>query len=210
MLFFKKSLLFFCFLVIKISLFSQLVEVVKEISDVVLDIKYSTTDNFTEKKIYSSAKCFLQKECVDALKHVQEELKKLGLGLKVWDGYRPFFVQEIFWQIIPDDRFVAKPVREKDKLIKGSKHNRGTAVDLTLINLNTKQELKMPSGFDEFTVLANRVYERMGKEEKENCLLLENLMKKYGFISIYDEWWHFDWNNWQNFALLDIGLDQIN
>lgn len=190
---------------------TSLVELVKIIPHIKLDIRYATTNNFTNKVVYPSAKCYLQKEAADALLKVQEKLEQkkdtqhpAGLGLKVFDGYRPLSVQKIFWSICPNENFVANPA-------KGSKHNRGTAVDLTLIDLKTGEELAMPSGYDDFSEKASRNYEKMTTDEiRQNCKLLENTMKKYGFNPLPSEWWHFDFMGWEKHCVMDVTFNELD
>lgn len=177
----------------------DLVEVVTICPDILLDIKYATTDNFTKQKVYTEAQCFLRKEVVQKLVAVQQELKKSGIGLKIFDGYRPRRIQYKFWELVPDERYVADPK-------KGSKHNRGSAVDVTLVRLSDSSELEMPSAFDDFTEKAHRKYDSMTSEAAKNCRLLESVMVAHGFIPLPTEWWHFDDADWQKYDLLDIPL----
>lgn len=167
-----------------------------------LDIRYATENNFTKKVIYSSAQCYLRRAVAKKLDNIQKELATQGLGLKIFDGYRPLRFQQRLWNLCPDERYVAHPQ-------KGSKHNRGSAVDLTLINLKTGQELEMPSEFDDFTEQAHRTYETMSEKIKHNCKLLEAIMVKHGFTSIYEEWWHFNDASWQKYDLLDISFKDL-
>lgn len=178
---------FFVFLSLTTPFFlhAELVELIKINSTFVLDIRYATTNNFTGKKVYPSAHCFLQEPAAKALNLVQKDLAKKGLGLKIWDGYRPLSVQKIFWKICSNPKYVANPA-------KGSKHNRGCAVDCTIIELKTGKELAMPSLFDEFSIRANRRYEKMAPQARRNCQALEEIMKKYGFKGESSEWWHYD------------------
>ncbi|CAD5909701.1 D-alanyl-D-alanine dipeptidase [Planktothrix rubescens] len=115
------------------------------------DIRYATTNNFLKKKIYSVPRCLLRSDVAQRLSRVQQDLEKMGLGLKVYDCYRPLSVTRQMWAILPDTRYVANPA-------KGSRHNRGAAVDLTLVDLHTGAELEMPTAFDDFTDKAARAY----------------------------------------------------
>ncbi len=182
---------------------ANLVEIQKINPSIKLDIRYATANNFTGKIIYPSARCFIEEEVAKALDAVQKELNLMGYGLKIFDGYRPLSVQKIFWNIYPDEKYVANPA-------KGSKHNRGTAVDLTLIDIKTGQELKMPSKFDEFSSQANRDYTKMKDLiAKRNCKILESVMQKHGFIGISSEWWHFDYKNWRKYPIQDISFAEL-
>ena len=136
------------------------------------------------------------------LDSVQRELEKVGLGLKVWDCYRPLSVQKILWSIVPDERYVANPA-------KGSRHNRGCAVDLTLVD-SLGNELPMPTKYDDFTEKAHRDYYNLPDTVIKNRKILEDVMKKYGFIPLPTEWWHFDAQGWENFSILDIPLKELN
>lgn len=166
-----------------------------------LDIRYATTNNFTGKKVYSHAECFLQEPAAQALKKVQEELQLQGLSLKIFDGYRPLSVQKIFWNLVPDPRFVADPK-------KGSRHNRGCAVDVTLVK-NDGTELKMPTQFDDFTEKAHAYNPTVSKEVAANRDLLQQVMTKHGFEILDTEWWHFDYKDWKNYPILDIPLEAL-
>ncbi len=180
----------------------DLVDIANINPNIRLDIRYATTNNFTGKVVYLSSRCYLRRGTAEKLNKVQQELQELGLGLKIFDGYRPLSVQEKFWEICPDPRYVADPAE-------GSKHNRGSAVDVTLIELATGNELSMPSGFDEFTEKAHRAYASMLPPAGRNCKLLELIMVKHGFIPLPTEWWHFDDEDWQSYELLDKTFDQL-
>ncbi|MCJ7783893.1 MAG: M15 family metallopeptidase, partial [Desulfobacterales bacterium] len=124
---------------------------IKEVNPrIIVDIKYATEDNFTKKRLYDSNTCFLKKSTAVKLDAVQKELEGMNLGLKVWDCYRPLAVQRILWAILPDKRYVANPE-------KGSRHNRASAVDATLVDSQGK-ELEMPTGFDDFSPRADHRY----------------------------------------------------
>jgi D-alanyl-D-alanine dipeptidase len=168
---------------------------------IVRDMRYATENNFLQRKLYPAARCVLRGAAVKALLQVQEDLVKQGLGLKVYDCYRPLSVQRLMWEVLPDSRYVANPA-------KGSRHNRGAAVDITLVDSNGK-ELEMPTEFDDFTERAYRDYTGASPEAKKNRQLLEDAMTKYGFIPLATEWWHFDAPGWDRFSLLDIPFDEI-
>lgn len=180
---------------------TDLVDVEKFIPGVVLDIRYATTNNFTGQKVYPAAKCYLRRAAAEKLKRVQEELQKQKLGLKIYDGYRPLSVQRKFWALVPDDRFVANPA-------KGSKHNRGGAVDLTIVDSKGK-ELPMPTPYDDFTEKAHQDYSDLPKEALRNRSLLRTTMEKHGFKNITTEWWHFDDVDWQKYDLMDLSFDEL-
>lgn len=179
----------------------DLVEICLINPNIKLDIRYATAHNFTGKPVYKQARCFLRKATAQKIDAVQKKLETMGLGLKIWDAYRPRSVQYIFWNLTPDKRYVADPK-------KGSKHNRGAAVDCTLVN-KYGRELEMPSEFDEFSEQAHRNYDKMTFKAAKNCKLLESLMVKHGFSFINHEWWHFDDVDWKQYDLLDIPFDQL-
>jgi D-alanyl-D-alanine dipeptidase len=177
----------------------DLIDLLAVDSTIILDIRYATTNNFTKQKVYSAARCKLRREAAESLKSVQHELHKLGLGLKMYDGYRPLSVQKKFWEIMPDDRFVANPA-------KGSRHNRGAAVDLTLVD-SLGNELEMPTPYDDFTEKAARNYMNIPPRVIANRALLEHAMTKHGYLPMPSEWWHFDFKGWQRFEIMDEPLE---
>jgi D-alanyl-D-alanine dipeptidase len=180
---------------------ADLVDVPKAIPGIVLDIRYATSNNFTKQVFYPEAKCYLRRASVAKLKAVQKELAAQGLGLKIFDGYRPLSVQKKFWALVPDDRYVANPA-------KGSRHNRGAAVDLTIIKKDGT-ELLMPTSYDDFTEKAHRDYKDLPTEAIKNRQLLEDVMTKHGFVGIATEWWHFDDVDWKNYDILDIDFHKL-
>lgn len=166
-----------------------------------LDIRYATKNNFTKTPVYPKAYCYLRKEVAVQLSKVQADLKKRGYSLKIYDGYRPRSIQYKFWEICPDSRYVANPK-------KGSRHNRGAAVDLTIIDKEGK-ELDMGTDFDDFTKKAHRNCISLSKQAQSNRKLLENIMEKHGFIGLSTEWWHFDYKKWTDYELLDIPFEDL-
>lgn len=177
----------------------DLVEVQQIIPGVVLDIRYATTNNFTGKKLYPFAGCYLRRAAAEKLAAVQAELQPLGYGLKIYDGYRPLSVQHLMWEVFPQPGYVADPK-------KGSRHNRGAAVDVTLIRLADGAELPMPTPYDDFTPRAHRDFMDLPAAAIQNRALLERVMTRHGFIGLPTEWWHFDAVNWRDYPLLDIPL----
>jgi len=168
------------------------------------DICYATPNNFTGKVVYENFKgiCYLATPTARKVSQVQRELKKQGLGLLVWDGYRPISGQWCLWNAFPVPGYVADPR-------KGGKHTRGTAVDCTIVNLATGQPLEMPTGFDDLTEKAGRTYDNISAEAKKNRALLQTVMEKHGFIGLPTEWWHFDMQGWQDFPPLDVDFDAL-
>lgn len=176
---------------------SKLIDVKLAIPSIQVDLKYATENNFTGQVVYNFKNCLLLEETVLKLLEVQTEFEAMGLCLKIWDGYRPIEAQWKFWELIPDERYVADPR-------KGGAHTRGTAVDLTLITING-QELPMPSAFDDFSEKAHRNYSGATKEEIANRELLQKVMEKHGFIGDPCEWWHFDLANSQKYPPIGVG-----
>jgi D-alanyl-D-alanine dipeptidase len=177
---------------------SKLVEIKKYIPEILLDIRYATTNNFTHKRMYQQARL----PVVLALKEVEADLKAKGLGLKIYDAYRPYSVTVKFYEATQDTNFVADPR-------KGSKHNRGCAIDLSLIHLKTGIELDMPTGFDSFSRKASANYPNLPKQEIDNRELLKSVMQAHGFRVLSTEWWHYDFNGWASYPLLDIPFSDI-
>ena len=187
---------------------NKLVKIKEIIPDIEIELKYATTDNFTKQILYPSNICFLAFGALENLKLVQDSLRNIhsfdgvkyshGLGLKIWDGFRPRSVQYRMWEIVPDPRYVADPNI-------GSSHNRGGAVDLTIIDFSTKDELNMPTAFDFFGIEAHHEYIDHSRQVIANRELLKNLMTNVGGFSIYpEEWWHYKYPPSDNFPLLDI------
>jgi D-alanyl-D-alanine dipeptidase len=182
---------------------ADLVELTTLDNTIKLDIRYATSNNFVGRPVYTEARAFLQRPAAEALLKVQHELKKQGLGLVIFDGYRPWAVTKLFWDVVPEDKrkFVANPE-------KGSKHNRGCAVDLSIYDLKTGELIPMPSGYDEFTDRASPDYKGGTKEETANRDMLRKLMESHGFTVNPNEWWHFDYKDWQGYAIYDIPFSE--
>ncbi len=176
---------------------------IKEVNPrIVVDMKYAAEDNFTKKRLYDSNTCFLRRSVALKLDAVQKELEGMNLGLKVWDCYRPLAVQRVFWQMIPDERYVANPE-------KGSHHNRACAVDVTLVDSRGK-ELEMPTGFDDFSARAHHRYQDLPDQVVRNRGLLKVLMEKAGFTPFPDEWWHYNDEKWMQFGLMDVPFERLS
>ena len=182
----------------------DLVEVVtlEGAESIVIDLPYASTKNFTKKKLYPVERCYLRREVALKLVEVQRALSKHGVGLKIWDGYRPHPVQYIMWDNSPLPGFVGNPDR-------GSKHNRGAAVDVTLVDLKTRKERSMPTPYDEFSLRAHKDFADPNPENVRNRQLLQDTMTAHGFTMIRKEWWHFDYHEWRKFPLEKIGLDEL-
>jgi D-alanyl-D-alanine dipeptidase len=185
---------------------ADLVELVKLDPSIHLDIRYATSNNFTGRPVYRQARAFLQRPAAEALVRVNGSLGLKGYGLLVFDGYRPWSVTKLFWEITPQDKrergFVANPA-------KGSKHNRGAAVDLSMYELATGKEVDMPSSYDEFTDRAAPSYTGGTPEQRARRDLLRAEMEKEGFAVDTGEWWHFNYKGWENYPILDIPFEKI-
>lgn len=208
----------FCFILFSSAVFAQsaaapreenkreadLVELVKLDKTIKLDIRYARNDNFVGKIVYTEARAFLQRPAAEALVRVHKQLKKQNLGLIIFDGYRPWSVTKIFWEVTPEDKrkFVANPAT-------GSKHNRGCAVDLSIYDRKTGKLIEMPSDFDEFTERASPDYQGGTEKERANRDLLRRLMEAEDFTVNANEWWHFDYKDWQDYAIYDIPFSAI-
>jgi len=167
------------------------------IPGIVLDIRYATTNNFTGQRLYPSAKCYLRRAAAEKLRAAQAELASLGYGLKIFDGYRPLSVQRKMWEVFPQPGYVADPK-------KGSRHNRGAAVDVTLIRLVDGAALPMPTPYDDFTPRAHRNFNDLPEDVIRNRNLLESVLTRHGFVGLPTEWWHFDDAECQKYPLLDL------
>jgi D-alanyl-D-alanine dipeptidase len=182
---------------------AHLVELITLDSTIKLDIRYATANNFVGRPVYPQARAFLQKPAAKAVASVHKKLRKQGLGLVIFDGYRPWAITKLFWEVVPEDKrkFVADPA-------KGSKHNRGCAVDLSIFDLKTGELIDMPSGYDEFTERASPNYTGGTPQQTANREMLRKLMEDEGFTVNPNEWWHFDYKNWQDYAIYDISFTE--
>ncbi|MDI5896024.1 M15 family metallopeptidase [Flavobacterium algoritolerans] len=152
--------------------------------DFVYDMKYATSDNFLKAKVYDCAECFLRLKTVNALVDVNKKFKEKGYKIKIFDCYRPLDIQKKMWKIVSNPEYVANPA-------KGSIHNRGGAVDITLVDSNDK-ELDMGTYFDFFGVEASHNYPNLSEEVRQNRILLKTIMTSSGFNSFDSEWWHYN------------------
>jgi zinc D-Ala-D-Ala dipeptidase len=180
----------------------ELIDLEKFIPGIVIDIKYATPDNFTKKILYPKAKAFVRLPVAKALLKIQTELKLKGLELKIFDGYRPYDITIFMWGATELKKYVANPKE-------GSRHNRGCAVDLTIIDSKTGLELEMPTLYDDFTVKAHHNYKKLSKSAINNRALLKDLMVRHGFKIMAAEWWHYDFTGWKNYELMNISFDDL-
>lgn len=177
------------------------VEVVALNPQIKLDLRYATANNFLKRAVYPAARCYVRRLVAMRLDSVQRELETIGLGLKIFDGYRPLSVQKEMWKIMPDSRYVADPA-------KGSRHNRGAAVDVTLVD-SLGNELEMPTPFDDFSEKASHDYMKVSAQARQNRWILKMIMQKFGFFPLKDEWWHYDYREWKNYEVSDVTFDDL-
>lgn len=184
---------------------SDLVELIKLDPSFKLDIRYATDNNLVGRPVYTEARAFLQRPAAEALVKINSELKPHGFGLMIFDGYRPWSVTKIFWDITPDEdkKFVADPK-------KGSRHNRGCAIDLTLYDLVTGEEIQMTGVYDEMSERSYPDYEGGTERQREMRDLLRSKMAANGFTVYKFEWWHFDYKDWQTYRIENIPFSEIN
>jgi D-alanyl-D-alanine dipeptidase len=185
---------------------AELVELSRLDPSIRLDVRYATTNNFLKRPVYRQARAFLQRPAAEALARVNQSLRAQGYALLVFDGYRPWSVTKTFWdsatQSQRDIEFVANPQ-------KGSKHNRGCAVDLTLCDLATGAEAEMSSAYDEFSERASPDYQGGSAEARARRELLRRAMEAQGFTVFKEEWWHFDYKDWPEYRILNIPFESI-
>lgn len=182
----------------------ELVDVAKLDPRIKFEIRYATTRNFLSTPVYSSARAFLQRPAAEAMLRAHRELMKQGYGLLIFDAYRPWYITKIFWDATPPDKheFVADPA-------KGSRHNRGCAVDLTLYDLKTGKEIEMTGGYDEMSERSYPNYAGGTAEQRAHRDLLRKAMEKEGFQVYESEWWHFDYRDWPQYAIQNIPFESI-
>lgn len=181
-----------------------LIEIKTETSGIRLDLRYATANNFTGQVLYSQARAFLQGVAAQALMRAQAAAVVDGYGLTIFDAYRPWRVTKQLWEATPPSQrnYVANPKR-------GSRHNRGCAVDLSLHMLETGALVEMPSAFDDFSQRAHRDFMGASAEAIANRGRLAHYMEAQGFIGMSNEWWHFDYKDWQDFPVLDLPFEAL-
>ena len=182
----------------------DLVELTAIEPSIKLDIRYATANNLAGKPVYTEARAFLQRPAAEALARAHRALKPRGFGLLVFDGYRPWRVTKLFWDVTPPEKreFVADPAQ-------GSKHNRGCAVDLSMYDLKTGREVEMPSAYDEMSPRAYPDYAGGQADARERRDLLRHAMEAEGFFVEPNEWWHFNYKDWKAYPILDIAFSEI-
>lgn len=182
---------------------NRLVDLEREVPGIRIEIRYATTDNFMKRQLYPVAKAYLREPAADALRVVVAELGRQNVGIKVYDAYRPYSITKTMWEPYKNPDYVADPA-------KGSRHNRGAAVDLTLIDLRTGDELAMPTPYDDFTERASHGYLDLPPDVVKNRELLRDVMERHGFQALPSEWWHFDFAGWRAFDLMDVPLESLD
>ena len=183
---------------------ADLVELVKLDPTIKLDIRYAGSNNFLGKPVYKEARAFLQRPAAEALLAAHKDLARAGYGLMIHDGYRPWAITKLFWDMTTgfQREFVADPKT-------GSKHNRGCAVDLTIYDLATGTVVEMPGGYDEMTPRSYPDYPGGPPEARAKRDLLRKAMESHGFIVESNEWWHFNFRDWPLYPILDIAFGEI-
>lgn len=174
---------------------SDFVDLKSFIPEIDIELPYATEKNVVGKKLYANNNAYLRYGTAVKLKEANEDFKKLGYLIKVWDAYRPSSVQYDLWRKVADSRYIVDPK-------KGSVHSRGAAVDITIVDKDGK-ELLMPTGFDGFSEKADKNYKDVSSDRVANAKILENVMVKNGFKSVYTEWWHFNDNIWESYDIVD-------
>jgi D-alanyl-D-alanine dipeptidase len=184
---------------------ADLVELIKLEPTLKLDIRYATTNNFTGRAIYSEPRAFMQRPAAEALKRAHQRLRKQGYGLLIFDGYRPWAITKLFWDVTSGDQrnYVADPA-------KGSKHNRGCAVDLSLYDLKTGKEVQMPGAYDEMSERSWPTYKGGSEQQRKLRDLLRQAMEAEGYRVNEYEWWHFDYKDWRRYPILNISFAEID
>lgn len=180
----------------------ELINLEKKIPGITLDIKYATPDNFTKQVIYQEPKAYARKPVAEALKKAHIEFLQLGYSIKIFDAYRPYTATVKFFEIVGDTRYVASPKT-------GSRHNKGCAIDLTLVDTKTKKELPMPTEYDSFRKEAWAEAPVSDPEILKNRTTLIQVLKQYGFRVNKTEWWHYDFLECSGFEVLDIPFEEL-
>ena len=184
----------------------RLVELIKLDPSIRLDMRYATTNNFTGRVLYSEARAFMTVAAAHAVARASVKARADGFGLTIYDAYRPWRVTKQLWDatpVGPKKDYVANPKR-------GSKHNRGCAVDLTLHDLDTGALFEMPTEFDDFSEKAHRDYAGASTAATANRSRLQRYVEAEGFVGLSNEWWHFDFTGWQDYPVMDVPFDRIS
>jgi D-alanyl-D-alanine dipeptidase len=183
----------------------RLIELVTLDPAIKLDMRYATANNFTGRVLYDEARAFLAAPAAQAVARASKAAQADGFGLTIYDAYRPWRITKKLWDatpVGPKKEYVANPKR-------GSKHNRGCAVDLTLHDLRTGQLVEMPSEFDDFSEKAHRDYMGATPAALANRARLQRYLEAEGFVGLSNEWWHFDFTGWEQFPVMDIPFNKV-
>ena len=183
----------------------RLIELVTLDPAIKLDMRYATVNNFTGRVLYDEARAFLAAPAAQAVARASKAAQADGFGLTIYDAYRPWRITKKLWDatpVGPKKEYVANPKR-------GSKHNRGCAVDLTLHDLRTGQLVEMPSEFDDFSEKAHRDYMGATPAALINRARLQRYLEAEGFVGLSNEWWHFDFTGWEQFPVMDIPFNKV-
>ena len=182
----------------------DLVELTELEPTIRLDVRYAREDNLVGRPLYAQARAFLQRPAAEALVRAHRTLRKDGFGIVVFDGYRPWSVTKALWDLTPEDKrvFVADPSR-------GSKHNRGCAVDVSMYDLKTGDQVEMPSAYDELTERSHVTSTSGTPQAQALRATLRMAMEQEGFFVYPWEWWHFDYKDWKAYPILDVPFDRI-
>ncbi|WP_400194016.1 M15 family metallopeptidase [Hymenobacter sp. B81] len=175
----------------------ELVNLAAHVPGLVIELPYATADNFFGRVLYPEAAAYLRRPVADALRAAQRELAERGLGLKIWDAYRPYAVTVAMYEQLPDETYAAPPWR-------GSRHNRGCSVDATLVELSSGRELPLPTGFDDLSPRAHSAFADLPAAVRGHRATLHAALARQGFVNYPAEWWHFDHARWAEFPLLDL------
>lgn len=181
----------------------ELVDLAKFIPGIQIDLRYATSNNFMGRPLYGSARALLRRPVAERLLRVQASLAKRGLGLRIFDAYRPYSVTAEMWRSKK-----AGPLYVSPPSI-GSRHNRGIAVDATLVDLKTGKPLPMPTDFDEFSARASHAFNQLDATRIENRRTLKEAMLAHGFYPLAREWWHYGYGDWHRFDVLDIPIEAL-
>lgn len=182
----------------------QLVPLHQYVGNLKVDFVYATKKNFTHTVLYKNPKAYVRLPVARALQQVATFLAKKGLGIIIFDAYRPYSVTEKMWRVVPDARYAADPKH-------GSGHNKGVSVDISLYYLSTGKPMEMPTAFDNFTEKAHQDYMQLPKRIIDNRDLLKHIMQQYGFEPLSTEWWHFSFPNpGEKYKILNLDFDDLN
>jgi zinc D-Ala-D-Ala dipeptidase len=169
------------------------------------EIRYATANNFLGTPVYPEARAFLERPAAEALLAAARDLRVRGYGVLVHDAYRPWYITRVFWDATPPSlhTFVADPA-------KGSKHNRGCAIDMSLYDLSTGRPAEMPSGYDEMTERAHPGYKGGSDAARKRRDLLRRTMESHGFTVDVGEWWHYDYRDWPKYPIINVPFREIH